>query len=214
MIRDYPRTMCCDKTNEIPISTELLKAFDVAGKVVTTDALLTQRNFSKELLEHLMCYLSKKIKSRCMTTFVNSLNPSPRQMPRKLRTDGFRPYTPRQAHTLTRYRCSYSTRVYHQTLTASTLLRLHQMAGLAQVYQYRWQRENNKTGELPISTVWYQKKSHRMPNYDWTENKVHCSVLGEDTSKNRVYPASLNTVSLLRKQKSKIQNLSTRKLIQ
>ena len=29
------------KTNEIPISTELLKAFDVVGKVVTTDALLT-----------------------------------------------------------------------------------------------------------------------------------------------------------------------------
>ena len=33
------------KTNEIPISTELLKAFDVVGKVVTTDALLTQKTF-------------------------------------------------------------------------------------------------------------------------------------------------------------------------
>ena len=40
------------KTNEIPISTELLKAFDVAGKVVTTDALLTQRTFSQEVLNH------------------------------------------------------------------------------------------------------------------------------------------------------------------
>lgn len=30
------------KANEIPIATELLKAFDVVGKVVTTDALLRQ----------------------------------------------------------------------------------------------------------------------------------------------------------------------------
>jgi len=29
------------KTNEIPIATKLLKTFDVAGKVITTDALLT-----------------------------------------------------------------------------------------------------------------------------------------------------------------------------
>ncbi|RKU09791.1 hypothetical protein C6503_01000, partial [Candidatus Poribacteria bacterium] len=37
------------KTNEIPISTQLLKAFDVVGKVVTTDALLTQRSFCQEV---------------------------------------------------------------------------------------------------------------------------------------------------------------------
>ena len=34
-----------DKTNEIPISTEILKTFDVRGKVITTYALLTQRPF-------------------------------------------------------------------------------------------------------------------------------------------------------------------------
>ena len=34
-----------DKTNEIPISNEILRAFDVSGKVITTDALLTQRPF-------------------------------------------------------------------------------------------------------------------------------------------------------------------------
>ena len=39
-----------EKTNEIPVSTQLLKHFDVAGKVITTDALLTQRAFCKELL--------------------------------------------------------------------------------------------------------------------------------------------------------------------
>ena len=33
------------QTNEIPISTEILSAFDLRGKVVTTDSLLTQRPF-------------------------------------------------------------------------------------------------------------------------------------------------------------------------
>ena len=31
-----------DKTNEIPISTEILENFDVSGPVITTDALLTE----------------------------------------------------------------------------------------------------------------------------------------------------------------------------
>ena len=39
-----------DKANEIPISTEILKAFDVSGKVITTDALLTQRTFCHAII--------------------------------------------------------------------------------------------------------------------------------------------------------------------
>ena len=31
---------------------ELLKTLDVVGKVVTTDALLTQKTFCKEVIEH------------------------------------------------------------------------------------------------------------------------------------------------------------------
>ena len=34
-----------NKTNEVPISTEILSAFDVKDKIVTTDALLAQRDF-------------------------------------------------------------------------------------------------------------------------------------------------------------------------
>ena len=37
------------KTNEIPISTEILSAFDIRGKIVTTDALLTQRDFCQKV---------------------------------------------------------------------------------------------------------------------------------------------------------------------
>ena len=40
-----------DKTNEIPISTEILETFDVRGKVITTDALLTQRAFCEKVVE-------------------------------------------------------------------------------------------------------------------------------------------------------------------
>ena len=37
--------------NEIPVSIELLKAFDVAGLAITTDALLTQRKFCQQILD-------------------------------------------------------------------------------------------------------------------------------------------------------------------
>jgi hypothetical protein len=40
-----------NKTNEIPIASRILEAFDVAGKVVTTDALLTQRSFCQDLCD-------------------------------------------------------------------------------------------------------------------------------------------------------------------
>ncbi|RKU26316.1 ISAs1 family transposase [Candidatus Poribacteria bacterium] len=39
-----------EKTNEIPVASQLLKHFDVAEKVITTDALLTQRGFCKDIL--------------------------------------------------------------------------------------------------------------------------------------------------------------------
>lgn len=40
-----------DKTNEIPVSTEILKAFDVRDKVITTDVLLTQRDFCEQVVD-------------------------------------------------------------------------------------------------------------------------------------------------------------------
>ncbi len=39
------------KTNEIPISTGILKNFDVNGKVITTDALLTQKTFCHAIID-------------------------------------------------------------------------------------------------------------------------------------------------------------------
>ena len=39
------------KANEIPIAKEILQAYDVSGKIVTTDALLTQEAFCQRLRE-------------------------------------------------------------------------------------------------------------------------------------------------------------------
>ncbi len=40
-----------DKTYEVPVSTQILKAFDVSGKIITTDALLTQRACCAQLAD-------------------------------------------------------------------------------------------------------------------------------------------------------------------
>jgi predicted transposase YbfD/YdcC len=40
-----------NKTNEIPVSKEILNAFDVRGKVITTDALLTQKTFCQDIID-------------------------------------------------------------------------------------------------------------------------------------------------------------------
>ncbi len=40
-----------EKTNEIPVATQILQAFDVAGKVATTDALLTQQSVWQDLCD-------------------------------------------------------------------------------------------------------------------------------------------------------------------
>jgi len=107
-----------------------------------------------------------------------------------------------------------------RTLTASTLLNDYiNWPGLAQVYQYRTQRENTKTGEITsqtqygITSLTPEKTSAeallKLRREHWTiENKVHWlrdTVLGEDASHARtgsipeVMAALRNTVlSVLR----------------
>ncbi len=50
-----------DKTNEIPITSRILEAFDVAGKVVTTNALFTQRKFCQDLCDADQGYLVLRV---------------------------------------------------------------------------------------------------------------------------------------------------------
>ena len=169
-------TQCAvsEKTNEIPISTELLKAFDVVGKVVTTDALLTQRKPSncKALLtknsgkrfstnRQTTHYPSRRIKNRCMMTFKTSLNPFQRQTHPKLKSDALQNlHTQTEAHLDTHTDVEKSRGfITTRTLTASTLLTDYiNWPGLAQVYQYRSQREHEKNRRNhPSHTVWHHE---------------------------------------------------------
>ena len=212
------------KTNEIPISTQLLKAFNVAGKVVTTDALLTQRNFSKEVIEHQADYvLPVKKNQKQMYDDIRQLfeplseTDTPEVENRRFQNLHTEAGAHLDTHTDVHTAHGFTTT---RTLTASTLLTDYiKWPGLAQVYQYRWQRENNKTGEITYQTqygissltveVASAKDLLKLRREHWTiENKVHWvrdTVLGEDASQARtgcipqVIAALRNTaLSLLR----------------
>jgi predicted transposase YbfD/YdcC len=192
------------KTNEIPISRKLLKAFDVVGKVVTTDALLTQRNFSKEVIDHQADYvLPVKENQKQMYDDIRQLfEPLSETDSTEVENRRFENlHTEAGAHldTHTDVQTAHGFTTT-RTLTASTLLTDYiNWPGLAQVYQYRAQRENTKTGEISHQTqygitslspeVASAEDLLKLRREHWTiENKIHWvrdTVLGEDASQAR-----------------------------
>ncbi len=126
-------TLACavsHKTNEIPISRQLLEKFDVKGKVVTTDALLTQRAFCKELIKQKAYYVLrvKKNQKQMYIDIVWVFAPLVRRTP-PIKAD-FKTHTRKQGHTLLK-----KPRIYHHTGTASTSVSDYiDWPGLAQVY--------------------------------------------------------------------------------
>ena len=212
------------KTNEIPISTQLLKTFDVIGKVITTDALLTQRTFCKEVIEHQADYaLPVKGNQKQMYNDIRQLfeplseTDTPEVQARRFENL----HTEADAHLQTHTHVETSHGITTtRTLTASTLLNDYiKWPGLAQVYQYQTQRVNTKTGETTYQTqygitsltpqVASAEALLKLRRTHWTiENKVHWVrdvVFGEDASQARtgslpqVMAALRNTaLSLLR----------------
>ena len=193
------------KTNEIPVSTQLLKAFDVAGKVVTTDALLTQRTFCKEVIEHQVSDYALPVKEnqKQMSDDIRQLfEPLSKTDPLEVENRRFENlHTEAGAHldTHTDVQTAHGFTTT-RTLTASTVLTDYiDWPGLAQVYQYRAQRENTKTGEIAYQTqygissltpeVASAEDLLKLRREHWTiENKVHWvrdTVLGEDASQAR-----------------------------
>ncbi len=192
------------KTNEIPISTQLLKTFDVTGKVITTDALLTQRTFCKEVLKYHANYaMPVKENHKQMYHDIRELfeplseTDTPHVQARRFQNL----HTEADAHldTHTDVETSHGF-ITTRTLTASTLLTDYiNWPGLAQVYQYQSKRENTKTGETTyqtqygITSLTPQDASAetllKLRRQHWTiENKVHWVrdvVLGEDASQAR-----------------------------
>ena len=193
------------KTNEIPISTQLLKAFDVAEKVVTTDALLTQRTFCKEVLEHQADYaLPVKENHKQMYDDIQQLfEPLSETDATDVETRRFENLHTQEGahlHTYTHVETSHGLTTT-RTLTASTLLTDYiKWPGIAQVYQYQSQRENTKTAQISSQTqygitslspeVASAEDLLKLRREHWTiENKVHWvrdTVLGEDASQARI----------------------------
>lgn len=192
------------KTNEIPISTQLLKAFDVVGKVVTTDALLTQRTFCQEVLEQQADYaLPVKENHKQMHDDISDLfqplseTDTPEVDKRRFENLHIEADAHLDTHTDVETSHGFTTT---RTLTATTLLTDYiKWPGLAQVYQYRSQRVNTKTGQISSQTQYgitslaperaNAKDLLTLRRQHWTiENKVHWvrdNVLGEDASQAR-----------------------------
>lgn len=192
------------KTNEIPISTQLLKAFDVVGKVVTTDALLTQRAFRQEVLNQKADYAlpikeNQKQMHQDLSDLFQPLSETDTQDVEKRRFENL--HTEAEAHldTYTDLETSHGFTTTRALTTRTLLTDYINWPGLAQVYEYRSQRENTKTGEITYQTqygitslppeVATAKDLLKLRREHWTiENKVHWvrdNVLGEDASQAR-----------------------------
>ena len=102
--------------------------------------------------------LSKRIRNRCIMTFVNSLNHFRRQIPQMSRRVGLKTYIPREdahLHTHTDVETSHGFTTT-RTLTASTLLTDYiKWPGLAQVYR------------IPISAREYKNRRNHLSDAVW-----------------------------------------------
>ena len=192
------------KTNEIPVATQILEAFDVAGKVVTTDALLTQRTFCQNLCDADADYVMPvKANQKSLLDDIRTLFepvPSAKTTTEQIKTLK-KIHAALGAHTDT-----YQTIekghgwIQTRTLTASTALTDYmKWPGLAQVYQYRCERKHTRTGKITHQTQSgitslspTQASAERLLQLrrgHWTiENLLHCTrdmIFGEDASQVR-----------------------------
>ena len=143
-----------EKDHEIPGSLDILKMFDVSGKVVTTDALLTQRRFSasvclsggdyvlpvkgnhKELLEAIESQFRHPPETDFQTAY-EVLKVEHQQDGEHLDT-----------HTTVE---TGHGRIETRHLTCSTMLNDYlDWPGVQQVFEYTTQRQNILTGDIEI----------------------------------------------------------------
>ena len=213
-----------EKSNEIPVSIELLKAFDVAGRVITTDALLTQRKFCQHILDAQADYcLPVKANQKQVYADIRDLfEPLDETDPPEVEHRRFESLHAEVGAHVETYRHTEDAkgRITTRTLTASTLLTEHiNWPGLQQVFQYTTHQEHKKTGHVKchgqygITSLTPQRASAadllKLRREHWTiENKLHWirdTVFQEDASNVRtgvlpqVMAAMRNTaISVLR----------------
>ncbi len=190
-----------EKTNEIPVSKQLLKAFEVTEKVITTDALLTQRTFCQEILEHQADYLLPlKANQKCLYEDIKDLfKPFSETDDIDLETRRFQTLHAEEVahfdqHTTTETGHGFFTQ---RTLRTSTCLNTYlNWPGPAQVYEYHIQQEclstRKKTSEKQYGITSLAPEDARAAELldcrrkHWTiENKLHWVrdvVFAEDAS--------------------------------
>ena len=190
-----------EKTNEIPVSMDLLKAFDVTGFVITTDALLTQRKFCQEILDRQADYcLPVKANQKQLYEDIRDLfEPLEETDPPEVNHRRFENLHAETGAHLQTYTDTEDTkgRITTRTLTASTLLTEHtDWPGLQQVYQYTTHQEQKSTRQVKchtqygITSLTPQRATAadllKLRREHWTiENKLHWvrdAVFQEDAS--------------------------------
>ena len=194
-----------EKTHEVPVSREILKAFDVSGKVVTTDALLTQRSFCESILASGGDYvLPVKENQKEMFQAIERLF-RPSSDAKTLQVSAYQRLEAEHndwgerldgAETLDKAHG----RIEIRRLTASTALNTYlRWPGVAQVFEYTYQRKNLRTGQTSTQThygitslgssIASASELMSLRRGHWAiENKSHYIrdvVLGEDASQVR-----------------------------
>ena len=180
-----------EKTNEIPVSIEFLKAFDVTGLVITTDALLTQRKFCQEILDRDADYCSPvKANQKQLSEDIRDLfEPLEETDPPEVNQRRFENlHAEVSGAYLQTYTDTETTkgRMTTRTLIASTLLTEHSdWPGLQQVYQYTTHQKCKKTGHVKchvqygnLTSLTPERASAadllKLRREHWTiENKLH-----------------------------------------
>ena len=190
-----------EKTNEIPVSSQLLKAFDVTGLVITTDTLLTQRKVCQHILDHHAddCLPVKANQKQVYEDIRDLFQPFDETDLPEVEQHRFENLHAQVGAHLQTYTDIEDTkdRITTRTLTASTLLTQHiNWPGLQQVYQYTTHQKHKKTGKVKchtqygITSLTPQRASAadllKLRREHWTiENKlqwVRDTVFREDAS--------------------------------
>ena len=201
-----PLAQCAvgEKTNEIPVASQLLKHFDVARKVITTDALLTQRGFCKDILAANADYaLPVKANQKQLFEDIRDLfEPLSETDPPEVNARRFENlHTQAEAH-LDRHTDVETAHGFTttRTLRSSTLLTPEtDWPGLAQVYEYHIHRQHTQTREIThykqygITSLLPEKATAedllKLRREHWSiENKLHWVrdvIFDEDASQAR-----------------------------
>ena len=194
------QTAMSEADHEIPKSLEILRAFDVRSKVITADALLTQRAFSASIISAGGDYvLPIKANHKQVYEDIERLFRQPAETSFQTAFDILKAEHQDWGETLDTFKSSEQThgRIETRRLTASTTLNEYiDWPGIRQVFEWKYTRKHPRTGKVSCQTHYgitslEPKRATaadllRIKRGHWTiENRSHWLrdvLLGEDAS--------------------------------